>query len=264
MSSTRIGFYGPGNMGQKLISHLTQFASNEFEFLVYHPRLDRIDELVSKFKLMPADLETIGQVDALFLCVKPAQIKTVCKTLQPHLSSETVIISILAGVPKKYLQDHLETDKVVRIMLTIAVNSTSSRLFAFGESELIQPLTKFFSVSMLHSDAEVDRATAVYGCGPAFVAEFFQMYVRSSRLFFPSDQDSTLLPEEWTLEMFTDTLKTLHKMKPSDLISKVACQGGATEEALKVMRDGDLNDTLWQTLRSAYTRAEQLGQSLSQ
>jgi pyrroline-5-carboxylate reductase len=256
---TRFGFYGPGNMGEYLMSTMISGNHSEpVEFCFYHPRKERCLELMKAYSVNSVPLEEIGRVNALFICVKPNQIEMVCQSLKPILSPDCVVLSIAAGVPRKYLQEALGTIKVARCMMSIVSGSHLNipyRMFVWGNPEHTRPLSEYFRIVEMKFERDIDRAMATLSCGPAFFSEIFSMYTRSAMLFL---QDYAGDVDEWVREMFLDTLQTMQMKKPDDITAKVACKDGATEKALTKLRGGRFQDDLYKAFESAYNRAQDI------
>lgn len=228
-----IGIFGWGTMGKALQNYFNNF---EVKTIYYHPSNEK-----------SASLEEILTSDILFICVKPGQINQVIDNLAP-VSEKTIIVSILAGVPYSYFQQKFPNNRVVRTMLTypslIFGQSKKPDLFS---SIHIEELTPFFNIILIEGDEKMDKITATIGCGPAFISYLIKSYQGRVMKIVPD------LNEELVKTLIDQSLKF---NEWDDLIKKVACKDGATEQALKVLENSNLEGLIDETIEVAYRRAE--------
>lgn len=266
--ATKIGFYGPGNMGEYLIAHMTsQPHASPIEFSIYHPRANRCQELMMKYPVNSVSEEDIGKSDILFLCVKPSQIETVGKTLKPLLSPGCLVISIMAGITVKQLLFHLNPRYLARAMISIV--SQNGRMFIniyTVPGDLIIILDTYFKLVVIFKEDDIDAIMSFLSCGPAFVAQLFKMYLESARVMLPNRENEVDRQNEigeWVREMFGDTIQEMADETPDDLTARVACRGGATEKGLVKIDESTLRADLEGAFKLAYARAQEIGRVIN-
>lgn len=232
----KIGIFGYGTMGKAIHSY---FLKKELNVSIYHKS------------------DPLPETDILFICVKPGQIKEAIKLIL-NPAKDTIIVSILAGVPLSYLEKIFPANKVVRTMLTYPslFGQNKANLFGMGNEEAINILSNYFNFIPITTDEDMDKITATIGCGPAFVSWLWDQYNKSMEKMLPSDK-----AKDWQKIMFEETLSLLEENNPNTLINKVACKDGATEAALKILKDSDLDLFLDKTFLTAFKRAENFRQN---
>lgn len=176
-----IGFIGAGNMGGAIVKAVCR-GTDPAGVLVYD--LDRNKTAALAAETGCAVAESSGQVagscDILMLCVKPQVMPQTIREIMPYLRTN-LIVSIAAGVRLEDLRGLLGDGPMVRIMPnTSAAIGKGILLTVFGDrvndayrerlSALLAPCGSVEAVS----ERELDLATAVTGCGPAFAYLFME------------------------------------------------------------------------------------------
>ena len=110
----------------------------------------------------------------------------------------------------------------------------------------------------LSSEDEIDQATAISGCGPAYVWYFMEKMIAAGREIGLSEEQSRLL----TSQTFLGAVKLLEVTSESvtELRTKVASKGGCTEKALSIFDADNFEKIVKKAIRGAYDRAKEFGQ----
>lgn len=237
------GVIGPGNLGEALLKKIGTVAIPQF----YHHRQERCQDLVDRKMGISKSLSELLECDIIFIAVKPTSAKEICSMIKPMMKGRSpLFISVMAGVPSDFLRDQLGTPQVARIMLDLSVGELrlSRQIFAYADESLRHEITKNMSfigrLVWLDTEAMIDTATAVFGCGPAFVARFYQAYREIAK-------ESGFQSDEYVLDLFDATVFMLgNKLTAETIIQKVACKGGATERGLQHLNilDSSLSDCI--------------------
>ncbi len=258
---------GCGNMGL-IYSHyfLQQQIVKKEDLLLIEKNEARRKELETKNIAtieLPQD-KGIENCDVIFLAVKPQDFHDLVPMLKDRLNSECVVISIMAGVTIKHIQEVLNTKQVVRAMPNApAMHGVGMTVFCCDEqvSELKRKVvTQLLGVTgkIVETKQEdmLNAVTAISGSGPAY---FFylakQMINQATELGI--DEDVAELMVKQTLlgagVMLDKSDKTC-----GDLIKTVASKGGTTEAALNVFEENKMPEIISQALQSATNRAAEL------
>ncbi len=205
------------------------------------------------------------KVDVVLLAVKPQDAPTILQALHGTLRSDTLVISVMAGVSLATLQRGLAHARIIRAMpntpaqigegMTVWVTSTRTsagdRAFA---KKLFSALGKELRV---RNEKYIDAATAVSGSGPAYVFAFVEsMIVAAQKLGF-TKKDATLLVYQTLrgssalLEVSTDDSATLRQ--------RVTSKKGTTAAALAVLQKRGMTRMMHDAVSAAYRRAQELG-----
>lgn len=250
----RIGIFGYGTMGEALHKYLQKLGATVSYYHSTKPGSATLDYLIT-------------ENDILFICVKPNQINDVIPNLI-SVNSHLFIISILAGVPQIYFEKRFPHNKVTRSMLSYSslfLNDDKDQnqdqnqdkdqgckadLFIMKKDNRLDP---FFNQIIIQTDDQMDKIMATIGCGPAFISWIYQQYQQS--LFRFCDFEEKEYFEPLLKNLFQQSLNYLMSNSPSKLIKQVACKDGATEKALKILENSELEKHLDLTFNSAYQRA---------
>ncbi len=202
----------------------------------------------------------------VLLGFKPQQLGAIAPGLNERLPGDSVILSILAGLPLDLLRAALPgAGALVRLMPNLPVATGDGVVLVRPEDgtapdavdrveALLAPLGL---VERLGDEAAFDLATAVSGCGPAFVYRFVDaLAAAAERLGMDRAQADRL-----ALQTVAGAALSARgaDATPAALADAVASPGGMTREGLDVLdADNRLIDLLTDTLRAARDRGEAL------
>lgn len=198
------------------------------------------------------------------LALKPQQFPRLARELSPRLSPTTTVISVMAGVAVRYLQEQLAVRKVIRVMPNTPCQVgrgisliTCSREVTAQEFNEVQALLEGIStVIVCSSEDELDRMMAVSACGPAYLFELARIlgeYLQSRGC--PAETANQVVKELFAgssrlMEQSADSFTTLRR--------KVTSEGGATQQALAHLKAENLPALFYQAMNIAYQRAKKL------
>jgi len=198
------------------------------------------------------------------LAVKPQVMAAVLPAYRSHVT-ESVVVSIAAGIPVSLLETGLGDVAAVRAMpnTPAAIGKGSTVIFA---NERVSPeqaervarlLSAGGAVHPVEREALIDAATALSGSGPAYVFHFIEGLAEAGVQLGLPPQTALALARETVfgagaLAMAADT-------SPAELRRQVTSPGGTTEAALHVFTDNNALQTLLvQAAAAAYRRAVEL------
>ena len=181
MSTYQLGFIGTGNMGGALAQAA---AKSGADMLLSNRTAAKAEALAAKLGCAAGtNLEIAESCSYIFLGVKPQMIDGVVQSLAaPIAASESIFVSMLAGVQLERLERLLGADKkIIRILPNTACavgqgvvlycangNVTDGDLAAFcalmAAAGIVDPI----------SEALIDAGCAITGCGPAFAYMFIE------------------------------------------------------------------------------------------
>ena len=241
---SKIGLIGVGSLGRALLDRINarNGNSNRKNLFYYHP-----DSLRSfSFDAQRAeDLNDLfSRVDVVFLTIKPSSCQQLLDEIKKTKAYQDqrlpIFISIMAGVPIKYLHQHLGiSTPIFRMMLNITImdDNFDDQVFVYCSDEAYRQTLKricFYLGQLIWVDDEdkLDVITAVYGCGPAFIASFYANYLDIARRLG--------LPQRHLYRHIHHLFETTHALlvdhSPDDIISRVSSKGGATQRGLGAAR----------------------------
>ena len=173
----QLTFVGGGRMGEALIAGALRGSFVPADISVVEPDGARAQVLTQSYGVeVSADPASIARSSVVVLAVKPQVLMQVCEQLAPHLSPDTLIISIAAGVRTSALEAALPPGiAVVRVMpntpacvhagmSVLSAGSQASEADMARVRQLFEPVGKVLVVD----EADQDAVTAISGSGPAY------------------------------------------------------------------------------------------------
>lgn len=210
------------------------------------------------------NVKAVRGADILLLAVKPIDMNGVLHEISAHLSKNTLVISIAAGITIRHIQTIIGT----HITVIRAMPNTPTRIakgVTVWTSAKVSPTQKRYAQRLFrmlgdeyHTDDEalLDKVTAVSGSGPAYFFYFTECFVRAARALGMDEQLAYLL----ATKTFTGTALFLEQTgkTPEELRRAVTSKNGTTEAGIRAM-EHKLDTILALCVRAAYIRAMELG-----
>ena len=264
-----IGFVGGGNMAEALIKGIiaAKLYAPENVF-VSDIRAERLEFLTEKYgvKAVENNAGLANKVKILVLSVKPQNMSDALESIKETVSSETLIISIAAGIKVAKISGVLGDTAIVRVMPnTPALIAEGARaLYANdrAKSLLDNALSIFSSVGkavVVDNEDLIDAVTAVSGSGPAYYFLLMEEMVKAGvELGLPEDVANDLVLQTAKGAGLLAVEADKNNESPAELRRKVTSPGGTTEAALKILAANDFGRLIEDALTSACDRSKEL------
>jgi len=259
---------GAGNMGTTyakslLSSHFS--TTQEMKLLIRSDAgRNRLSEIPDENIFRSAG-SFISEADIIIVSVKPQDFASLAPTIKPFLHEDQIILSVMAGVSLKSLEDALNIPKVVRAMpnlpsqigMGMTVFSCSADLDR-KELFIIQNLLNTTGKAMYVEDEKLlNSATAVSGSGPAYVYYFMNAMIKAGiDLGFTPAQAEMLVHQTFIGSVH---LQNQNNLSCEELMKKVASKGGTTEAAFKVFNEKEVESEIKEGMLNAFNRSVELG-----
>ena len=210
--------------------------------------------------LTSADELVAQDADVVVLAVKPQVLPVVVAPLSAQLAGR-LVVSIAAGVTLATLEELLPSAHVVRVMpnLPLQVLSGATAVcpgsYATAEeARLVRELFAALGSAQVMTEAQLDVAGAVTGCGPAFFALFVDDLLRTGvRAGLPAAcREMVLATMRGVAQQLLDSGE-----HPRAYMEKVTSPGGTTAVALEAM-EGDLFYACADAIDAALARTREL------
>ncbi|MDD5618382.1 MAG: NAD(P)-binding domain-containing protein, partial [Candidatus Omnitrophica bacterium] len=124
MIDKKIGIIGCGNMGEAILSRLSNVLEKSVSIMVSEFDAKRRDYIQSKYRAIVEvdNNEVVKFADVIILAVKPKDLEGILKTeVCCGASKDKLLISIVAGITTKYIENIVGPDvPVIRIMPNMA------------------------------------------------------------------------------------------------------------------------------------------------
>ncbi|TNJ42120.1 pyrroline-5-carboxylate reductase [Tamlana fucoidanivorans] len=266
----RVLVIGAGNMGMTYAEGMSKSKLlKKRSIMVIDSCSEKLEQLKSSenFEAHKTFEDCVPKADIIFIAVKPYHAEELLKNISPLLNEEQIIISIMAGVTIKAMQDIAGLPKIVRAMpnlpaqigkgLTSYVATKSvSRIELLAIESLLNTTGKSIKVS---NEKFIDASTGISGSGPAYVFYFMQSMMEAALEMGFSQNDSTLLVSQTfsgAVELFNQ-----NNLSPTTWMDRVASKGGTTQAALDSMDDNNINELIKEAAQAAFNRAIELGKT---
>ncbi|MBT8506688.1 pyrroline-5-carboxylate reductase [Coxiella-like endosymbiont of Rhipicephalus sanguineus] len=272
MSIANITFIGGGNMACNIVVGLLANGYDSNCICVTNPTSDKLTFFREKCKVRTTQNNREGatNADAIILAVKPNQVKGVCEELKDIVNTlHPLIISVAVGVRVKLLQQWLQSEPaIVRAMpnTPASVGAGATALFANEKAtkeqrNLVESILRAVGlVVWLSLEDQIDEVAALSGSGPAYI--FFVMEALQEA------GEGLGLPKETVQLLTAQTVWGAARMSleaEKDLVELrrfVTSPGGTTEQAIKVLKSGNLPELFTNVLKAAVQRAKELSVEL--
>ena len=261
----KIAIIGCGNMGLTYAKSFLQYNLVQKDDLLLIEKNAEFKERLLPFGNVINHIdEKIKNYDVIILAIKPQDSKSVYPELKPHLQSSQLIISIMAGIPIRVLEENLEHYSIIRAMPnTPAQLGMGITGFSAGKETKIQAILKADNLLnatgktvFLEDEDQLDAVTALSGSGPAYFYFIVNAMIEAGVKMGMEEPVAALLIKQTmngAFHLMNNSDKTLQ-----ELIATVTSKGGTTEAALKKFNESNLTDIIKEGLFAAQTRAKEL------
>jgi pyrroline-5-carboxylate reductase len=262
-----IGFIGAGNMAEALIKGLIKKKIIKPSMIIASDiKPDRREYMKDTYNILTTDdnLKVLNEANVIILAVKPQDIKFVLKGIT-KAKKDRLIISLIAGIPLKFLEEHLKMPfRVIRVMPnTPALVGAGITAISPGKSITksdIEICRKIFtSVGEVVDVKEnlMDAVTGLSGSGPAYIFNIVEALTDGGvKMGLPRNIAYLL-----TLHTVFGASRLLLETgeHPAILKNMVASPGGTTIFGLHALEKGNLRVALIDAVEQATKRSKELG-----
>ena len=263
-----IGFIGLGNMGGSLARLIAQDERYRSELLLANRSRDKAEKIAAELGAQPvSNAEVFSQAEVIFLGIKPAQFAGLLAEYQEVLEKREslLLVSMAAGLPLGILEKLTPSHhRWIRIMPNTPVDVgegviTYSLSYQANQvdEDLLRELLSSAGLLVKLEEKQLDAATALAGCGPAFVYLFIEALadagVRAG------------LSRDISLELANQTLLGAAKLSrvslqhPAQLKDQVCSPAGSTIAGVASLEENSFRGTVMDAVQASYKRTQELG-----
>lgn len=260
----KIGFIGAGNMGAAIMKAIRSKIDGA-EIFAADPDQEKLRALQA-FGVTPCP-DAAAVTDTckyVFLAVKPQVMEGVLESIASHVTGDTVLISIAAGITGEYIQSKTRSDAKV-----ILVMPNTPLLLGEGASALAQvaPTTEAEFSFVLSVFAACGKAAvipadkmkeiiAINGSSPAFIYLYAKGFIDYAASVGIDVGTAAVLFSQSLIgsaKMITDSGYSL-----DELIKMVSSPGGTTLAGLDALYEGNLTEVARDACARCTKRAYEL------
>lgn len=265
--SKKIGFIGCGNMGSAMIKGIVKsgLVSSE-NIMVSDHFIEKLQSIKNEIGVLVTENnnEVAEVADVLFLSVKPNMYKDVIEGIKDRVKSETIIVTIAAGIDIKTTESNFGRDiKVVRVMpnTPALVGEGMSALcpnknITSEELKEIVELFECFSKVEVVEEKYINAVTALTGSSPAYVYMFIEALADGGVLEgLPRDKAYKMAAQAvlGSAKMVLETGK-----HPGALKDDVCSPGGTTIEAVYSLEKSGFRAAVIESIEKCVRKAEEM------
>lgn len=266
MSELRITLIGAGRMGMAMLRGWLKTGDDLRIHVVKRTPSKELSSLTEAKRITLATTHTGLSADIVILAVKPQTFYADPSQFSAFVGENTGLVSVMAGVSLHKLSEAFGSEKIVRAMPNTPGSigqgvTLLSALDAVG-APLMTRISGLFAplghVEGPMPEADLQKGTAVSGCGPAYVFYFAEMLAKAA-------QTSGLHPDvaerlaRQTVIGAAAQIATEEDTSLEALRKAVASPGGVTQAALDVMlKDQRLDQMMEEALSAAIARDKEL------
>ena len=260
---------GYGKMGSSIVQGWMHKSLN-FNFFVIEKdsslRSIAVSDGINSYESVEELLKFVDKetLDIIFLAVKPQQMSKTIKVFSRIDFSNTLFISIAAGLSFDWFQSTLNKEiKIVRAMPNLPASvgfgltgyCQTNNVNEIETQDTQELLSAFGKAVYLKSEALIDVVTAISGSGPAYVFYFAEALSEIGVNQGLSRNDAKTLALETIIG--SARLLEMSNIDPKILKENVTSPGGTTEAGLEILESKDygLYDLLSRTVDAAKNRA---------
>lgn len=252
--------FGAGVMGQALGVGITQ-ADDRTVFIV-EANAERAQEAAQRLHAPIVSLTEAAEQPATFIvAVKPQQMGEALEQLAEVIASDSIVISVAAGVTTERLEQALPGIDVVRAMpntparigrgvIGISAGSGTSP----SALDVAEQLLSTVGLVVRVPESAMDAVTAISGSGPAYVFYLAEAMLESARDFGLDPQTARAMVAETVIgagELLTEA-------DPALLRAQVTSPGGTTEAAIGVLDAAHGQELMRTAITAARDRSREL------
>lgn len=267
MKQTTFGFIGCGNMGGALLEAVAQSVDAAC-ILICDQSTEKLEFYQSKLGVASVDIkEIISDCDFIFLGVKPQSYSALFDSIRPILAKRTdmpILVSMAAGISISAVASMAGINcGIIRIMPNTPVSVGEGMiLYACNNAVSDQNLEAFLNsmkkagtLDALPED-KIDAASALSGCGPAFVFMFAEA-LADGAVECGLPRDRAMLYASQTL-LGAAKLMLESGKHPGELKDAVCSPGGTTIAGVHALENGGLRSCAMDAVNAAYHRTLEL------
>jgi pyrroline-5-carboxylate reductase len=162
------------------------------------------------------------------------------------------VISIMAGKKIDEIKKYIDAEIYSRAMPNVGAEFMASTTALFGTDKAIEIFSKIGKAIKVHSEKELDIATAIAGSGPAFLALVAEAIADGGVLCG--------LNRELSYELTAGLFKSFASIdkKPSEIKDSVMSPAGTTASGYESLEEGNVRNSFIKAIKSAYEKSQKI------
>ncbi len=233
-----IGIIGYGSMGRMLLEKFADAGSDRL--LVANRTPEKLADVNGAAAVCRSNAELASCTDIIFLCVRPADLKTVLEDIRGSLKEDSLVVSLNGSVTFEQLGRIVKHKMAKMIPSVTAEIGRSQTLVCFNDRteasdrETLKQLLGCIGNVIELPEKEMGMGSELASCMPGFIASICDVICHSAKKHteIPSGQVIRMVLKTMTA---TGELMLNNDSSFGEIVSRVATRGGITEEGTKVI-----------------------------
>lgn len=267
---TTVSFIGSGVMGEAMIRGILAQRLLEPEAITASdPLPERLQALHGRYGIRTtSDNQAAARAGKItILSVKPQTLPKVLPEMQPVISPDNLVVSIVAGAPINLIRRGLGIAGIVRAMPNtpgqvgegMTVWTATAAVDDLGRRQAQAILGALGKEIYVTDEGYLDMATALSGTGPAYVFMFMEALIDAGvHMGFSRKVAQELVYQTIEGSVAIARASGTH---PTELRNQVTSPGGTTAEALYQLEKGGFRTVISKAIWAAYQRSKALGEA---
>ena len=264
-SEPTIAVIGAGNVGSCLISGLIDSGLAADRMTAVDLLEDLLAPLADRGVSTSNAIAAVSAREIVVVAVKPQVASDVLRSLRVHLSPEQLVVSVMAGVTTRAIEELLPPSQpVVRVMpqTLVRLRAGATAVCAGRDADpsavaRVRALFDRLGTTVEVEEELMDAVTGLSGSGPAYVYTMIEALADGGV--------KAGLPADVAMALAAQTVAGAARMvlegedSPAALRDQVTSPGGTTLAGLAALEEGGLRQALADAVAAATRRARELG-----
>lgn len=262
----KIGFIGGGAMAEAILSGaIAKSVVQAANIFVSDHKDARCAELKEKYGINASVGANgfIGDMDIVFLAIKPQVAAKAMQEIQPRLPKEAILVSIVAGLTIASIEEYFPGQKIIRVMpnTPLSVGEGMSAYSLNGQllSTEAKDVSDIFSScgqAVEVKECMLDAVTGLSGSGPAYAFLMIDALSDGGVAAGLPRSAATLLAAQ---TLYGAAKMVLEGKHPDVLRDAVTSPAGTTIAGVRVMEQRGVRGALIDAVMAASERSAELG-----
>jgi len=264
----KVGIIGIGNIGSILLKRFLQMES-PLKLYVFNRSPQKLDPYreLGNVVCCSSGAKVCEQAKIVFLAVKPQDVSALFEQIKEVDFTGKVVVSTMAGISIKVIEEELNVEKVVRIMPNIpgmigkGVTGVSfSSAVSKNERDLVLELLGAIGNTVEVKERDFAAVTALSGSGPAFIFVIVEALIDIGlKMGLSYDKARELILDTVIGSVELLKVKGNH---PGEFRHLVTSPSGTTIEGIYSLEREGLRGTIMKTILDTYIRAGKINEEI--
>ena len=271
LSQASLMLVGCGVMGSALLRGWLQNPELFHKIFVVSPHQENILPFLSDPRVSWVEHpDQISQpIDLILFAVKPQILPQIISFYPRFIPNHALFLTVAAGLGMDFYQTHLPQASIIRMMPNTPATIMKGMSGLYANRHTTQThcqvaeylMQQIGSILWVENDDQMDRVTAISGCGPAYVFLLTEALQNAAEHMGFDTESASLLAYQTVVG--SAAFLEQSKKSPRELRNQVTSPGGTTAAALASLQQNDQFDIMiTEALDAALKRALELRTNL--